>query len=151
MAGRRRAFGAVFNVFPDRQVGKERIILKNKTDPPFSYGDRGQVLPVEDDPAPVGLDQAGDQTKEGRFPTATGPDQRKKLSLGHSQVGSQPKLRVVFDDINLQKFVLHRLLPPTPATPLTTVTPLDQRKEHHRQQHKEGSEGNRLRKIIMAD
>src|SRR5690606_22200020 len=74
---------AVLNVFSNSQVGEKRIILKNKTDPPFGHGDGSQVPAVENNPSVVGLEQTGDQPQQGSFPTPAGSDQRKKLPLRH--------------------------------------------------------------------
>ena len=71
----------VGHVLGDGHVGEERVVLEDGVDVALVGRHAGDVLAVEEDPARVGLLEAGDQAQAGRLARARRPEQREELAV----------------------------------------------------------------------
>jgi hypothetical protein len=76
------------HVFGDLQVGEKAGLLDHIAGPPSQLDrvDRGDVLPIDDDPAAGRLYQAVHHPQDRRFATSRGTDQDAQLARGHLQI-----------------------------------------------------------------
>ena len=81
-----------FDVFKNREPGKEREALEDDGDVDFGLGD-GLVVPV--DLAGRGAREPGQHAQHGGFARAGGPQQRQNLARPDAQVGSRDDLDAV--------------------------------------------------------
>ncbi len=71
---------AVGDIVEDVEVGEEGIVLKNDVDRPFMDGVVCDVLVTQENFARVGFFKPRNEAKKGRFSTAAGSEQGKKLT-----------------------------------------------------------------------
>jgi hypothetical protein len=69
------------NVFSDREMGKQRVVLKDGINRPKTRRNRRGILSVDQNLAFVGLQKPGQHPKQGSLTAATGTKQRKHLTL----------------------------------------------------------------------